>query len=86
MEARIEVLLDEFEGLCETHAEYVDTVDFEDMEARELWEEIQAQLKQLRRMVTRVRRKGAASDEDLDEVEALMAELSDQYGELGALL
>ncbi len=86
MDSRIELFLDDFDGFMELHSEYADSIGTGNFEARAVWEEIEDQFKQLFRRVARIRRKAHASEDELDELDAMMEELNEQYGELASLL
>lgn len=91
MESRVAMFLEDFDGLVESYDEYVETlesenVDADDIETRALWTDIEELFKQLSRHVVALRRGGSASDDEMDELESMMENLNDLYGELGALL
>jgi len=91
MESRVAMFLEDFDGLVESHDEYVETleadnVDSDDIETRAIWTEIEELFKQLSRRVVGLRRGGAASEDEMDELEEMMENLNELYGELGALL
>ena len=91
MESRVEMFLEDFDGLVESYDEYVETIESDDVESddietRALWTEIQELFKQLSRRASGLRRSGSSSEDEMDELESMMDNLNDLYGELGALL
>jgi len=91
MESRVAMFLEDFDGLVESHDEYVETLESDDVESddpetRAVWSEIEELFKQLSRRVVRLRRDGSASEDEMDDLESLMENLVELYGELGALI
>lgn len=85
MNSRIRAILEDYEGMLEMHDEQAEAVDLADIEAREIWDQIEGDLKALARRISRLRRGTEAHDDDLEEIELQMEELSDLYNELGSL-
>lgn len=85
MESRVEMFLDDFDGLIESHSEYVDSLDTSDVEIRATLADIKALLKPLSAKAKRLRHSGTASDDEMDVAEAMMEEVNDLFGELAAL-
>lgn len=83
---RLEMLLEDFQGLVDLHDEYAELVEPDDIEMRRLWEEIQTRMSTLTKSVARLRRRGSDEGDLFDEVELEIEELNDSYGDLAALV
>ena len=86
MESRVEMYLEDFEGLLDLHTEYSDSIDPGNIDARVVWDEIEHSLKLLSKRTERLRRQTIVSEDDMDELESMLEDLNEQYGELAALL
>ncbi len=86
MESRVEMFLDDFDGMLEAHSEFKDELDLDDIDTRTLWVEIEDLLKPLRRRAAVLRRTGTASEDDMDHLESTLENVNELLAELGGMI
>ena len=85
MESRVEMFLEDFDGLIESHTEFVDSLDADDAEVGAALAEIEVLLKPLASKARQLRNRGTADDDEMDTLETMMEELNDLFVELAAV-
>jgi len=85
MNSRVQAILEDYDCLLEMHEEQADSIDFEDIEAHALWDQIETDMKQLSRRIASLKRGKGTHVDDLEEVVRRIEELNDLYGELAAM-
>jgi ABC-type transporter Mla subunit MlaD len=86
MDSRVEMFLEDFDGLIESHSELVESLDAGDREIDAALSEIETILKPFAAQVSRIRRRASASDDEMDELEATIEELNDLFADLEAFV
>jgi hypothetical protein len=86
MEARIEMFLDDFDGVIETYDEIKDGVDHDDPETRSVWLELEDLLKPLAKRVVVIRGNGRVSEDEMDQIEDSLEAVNELLAELGGMV
>ena len=86
MPSVISTLIEDLEGLLESHSEYSDAIEDENIEARRLHDRIGRDLHRLRRTMKTLARQSPIQAEDVEAAEASLAEIDDAMADLAASL